>query len=152
MSIYDGVVTVADDDIPVIVELDEERIRLSASGTEIGEWRTDECHISHVADSTYTISAENETLHFIPNQPNLFAAAVNGAVHRPPPAASPEPESEPLSPAAEPEPQAPEQPEAALPTGVREAPPPRPLTMGAFYALCLLTAGLAVWSLISIIF
>lgn len=151
MSIYDGVVTVADDDIPVIVELDEERIRLSASGTEIGEWRTDECHISHVADSTYTISAENETLHFIPNQPNLFAAAVNGTVHRPPSATGPEPESEPLPPVA-PEPQAPEETEVAHPAGVREAPPPRPLTMGAFYALCLLTAGLALWSLISIIF
>lgn len=155
MSLYDGIVTVADDDIPVIVELDEERIRLSASGTEIGEWGTDECHISHVADSTYTISAENETLHFVPNQPSLFAAAVNGAAHRPPPvAATPEPEPEAETPPAGLEPEALEEREETLAqpvASVREAPPPRPLTMGLFYALCLLTAGLAVWSLISIL-
>ncbi|MGD2042214.1 MAG: hypothetical protein PVJ28_01080 [Acidimicrobiia bacterium] len=156
MSIYDGVVTLADDDIPVIVELDEERVRLSASGTEIGEWRTDECRISHVADSMYTISAENETLHFVPNQPSLFAAAVNGAAHQPPPAPS-EPEVEPEM-HTEPEvplpgePGAQTEPLAPSGDGVREAPPPRPVTMGLFYTLCLLTAGLAVWSLISIIF
>lgn len=136
MSIYDGVVTVADADIPVIVELDEERIRLSASGTEIGEWRADECHIAHVSDSTFSISAEDETLEFVPNQPSLFAAAVNGGAPDPAPVAMP------------PEPE-----EETMPAdGVREAPPPQPLTMGLFYALCLITAALAVWSLISIVF
>lgn len=154
MSVYDGVVTVADDDIPVIVELDEERIRLSASGTEIGEWRTDECHITHVADSTYAISAENETLRFVPNQPSLFAAAVNGAAHQPPPLAAPrqlEPEPE-LETQVQREPAMVEDSSEHSVASAREAPPPRPVTMGLFYALCLLTAGLAVWSLISIIF
>ncbi len=33
-----------------------------------------------------------------------------------------------------------------------EAPPPKPLTMGLFYALCVITAVLAIWSLITIIF
>lgn len=136
MSIHDGVVTLADDDIPVIVELDEEQIRLSASGTEIGQWRTDECHISHVSDSTYTIKAENETLRFVPNQPATFAAAVNGSAQEPVVVARP-PEPEPHTEPAD---------------GVREAPPAKPLTMGLFYALCVLTAGLAVWSLISIVF
>ena len=134
MSIHDGVVTVADDDIPVIVELDDERIRLSAAGTEIGEWRSDECQISLVSDSTYTIRAENETLRFTPNQPSIFAAAVNGAIHEPPDVnPGPVPEPGPTDP-------------------VRVAPPAKPVTMGLFYALCAATVGLAVWSLISIIF
>jgi hypothetical protein len=141
---YDGVVTLADDDIPVIVELDEEYVRMSAGGTEVGHWPTDECQITHVSDTTYAITAEDETLRFVPNQPGLFAAAVNGAtettslakpVKAVEPDYSPETESGPTT-----------------DDGVREAPAPQPLTMGLFYALCLTTAALAVWALISIIF
>lgn len=161
---YDGVVTIADDDIPVIVELDESRIRMSAGGTEIGEWPTDECQISHVSESTYSISAENETLRFVPNQPRLFAAAVNGGVIDAAPApssstievpapAAPETPSELLAESPVPEAVAvPAPPPAPVVGTEREAPPPQPLTMGLFYALCVLTAGLAVWSLISIVF
>ena len=146
---YDGVVTLADDDIPVIVELDDAYVRMSAGGTEIGHWPTDECQITHVSDTTYAITAENETLRFVPNQPDLFAAAVNGA-----------PETTYLATPAEPEPESAPEPESTpeaetAPTaddGVREAPAPQPLTMGLFYALCLITAALAVWALISIFF
>ncbi len=131
---YDGVVTLDETDIPVIVELDDTRVRMSAGGTEIGEWKVEECRISHVSESVYTISAENETLQFVPNQPGLFAAAVNDGEERPPVVAlPPEPSAKPR------------------PTGGREAPAPRPLTMGLFYALCVLTAALAVWSLIQIV-
>lgn len=140
---YDGVVTLADDDIPVIVELDDDYVRMSAGGTEIGHWPADECQITHVSDTAYAITAENETLRFVPNQPDLFAAAVNGA-----------PETTYLAKPAEPEPESAPEAESA-PTaddGVREAPAPQPLTMGLFYALCLTTAALAVWALISIIF
>lgn len=135
MAIYDGIVSLADDDIPVIVELDGHRVRLSASGTEIGEWPAEEISITHMGDTVYTITAENETLRFVPNQPSLFAAAVNGAGEN---------SSVPLPP---------EQVSKHRPDdGVREAPPPKPLTMGLFYALCLVTATLAIWSLVSIIF
>ena len=143
MAMYDGVVTLADDDIPVIVELDDHYVRMSAGGTEIGHWPADECQITHVSDTAYAITAENETLRFVPNQPDLFAAAVNGA-----------PETTYLAKRAEPEPESAPKAKSA-PTaddGVREAPAPQPLTMGLFYALCLTTAALAVWALISIIF
>ena len=139
MAIYDGVVTIADDDIPVIVELDEDSIRLSASGQEIGQWPTGQCQITHLGEETYAITAEEGTIEFIPNRPDLFAAAVNGA-------------SEP--PADPPLPSEPDHDRASSPdeARVREAPPPKPVTMGLFYALCFVTAGLAIWSLISIIF
>lgn len=135
MAIYEGVVTLADDQIPVIVELDETHVRLSASGTEIGHWLAEECEIVRVADTTYTITAEDETLEFVPNQPSLFAAALNGEAEEPAVPLPPEPGPEP--PPGD---------------GVKEAPPAKPLTMGLFYALCLVTAALAVWSLITIIF
>jgi len=137
LAIYDGVVTLADDQIPVIVELDHEHVRLSASGTEIGRWRADECRIDAVDDTTYMISAEDETLQFVPSRPGLFAAALNGA--------SMEPIDTPVQPAET-------APEPASNADGAEAPPPKPLTMGLFYGLCLVTAVLAIWSLITIIF
>lgn len=143
---YDGVVTLAEDDIPVIVELDDEYVRMSAGGTEIGHWPADECQITHVSDTTYAITAEDETLRFVPNQPGLFAAAINGATTSPAKPVEPEPEATQeatTAPTAETAPTADD--------GMREAPAPRPLTMGLFYALCLTTAALAVWALISII-
>lgn len=147
MPLYDGVVTLADNDIPVIVELDEERVRLSASGTEIGDWKTEDCQISLVSDTTYAISAEDDILSFVPNQPVLFAAAVNGGGgngHR---------KAEvPLPPDPESQDEVEAEVEPVAADGVREAPPPKPITMGFFYALCALTAGLAVWSLINIVF
>ena len=137
MPMYDGVVTIADDDIAVIVEIDDERVRMSAAGTEIGEWAAEECQIRHLDESTYSIRAENETLTFVPNQPSLFAVAVNGGSEQPSPVALP-PEPKPEKPAGSPV--------------EREAPAPRALTIGLFYALCVLTAALAIWSLISIAF
>lgn len=136
MSIYDGVVTLDESDVPVIVELGDDHIRLSASGTEIGQWPTHECHIAHISDSTFSITAEDETLEFVPNQPSLFAAAVNGG------ARSAVPPTRPVRSGAETEPPA---------VGDREAPPPKPLTMGLFYGLCVTTGALAVWSLLSLI-
>ena len=133
LAIYDGVVTLADDDIPVIVELDDDHVRMSASGKEIGQWPADQISITHLADTTYTITAEDETLRFVPNQPSLFAAAVNGGEKARVPL-PPEPVSG-----------------DSTGDGVKEAPPPRPLTMGLFYALCATTAALAIWSLVSMI-
>jgi hypothetical protein len=134
MSIHDGVVTVAESEIPVIIELDDDRIRLSASGSEIGDWGTEECKITHVRDATYTIEAEEETLRFVPNQPGVFAAAFNGGIEVVPTPLATDPEDDPA------------------PIEMGEAPPAKPMTMGLFYALCVLTAALAVWSVISIVF
>ena len=142
MATYDGVVTLAEDDIPVIVELADDHVRLSASGTEIGDWPVDECEISHVNETVFSISAEDETIWFVPNQPSRFAAAVNGRMTGPPSVAMP-PEPEITDPG-------PSGPRGSL--EVREAPVAKPMTMGLFYGLCAVTAGLAVWSLISIIF
>jgi hypothetical protein len=138
LPIYDGVVTLDDSDVPVVVELGDDHVRMSASGTEIGEWPSDECHIAHVSDSIYSITAEDETLRFVPNQPSLFAAAVNDGTRHAVPVVGSSFETDP-----EPEPVA---------TRDREAPPPKPLTMGLFYALCLVTAALALWSLVSMVF
>lgn len=164
MPIYDGVVTLAEAHIPVMVELEDGHVRLSASGREIGQWRTNECEIVQVEDGAYTINAENETLHFVPNQPTLFAAAVDEGNRRKkrardlPPAPADKP-----APAAEVEPQTTtavpgEEPTETGPDtvlvgedGIAEAPPPRALTLALFYALCALTAAMGVWAIIAMI-
>lgn len=138
MPIYDGMVTLDKTDVPVIVELDEDYVRLSASGTEIGNWSADECQIAHIGDTAYAITAEDETLHFVPNQPGLFAAAVNVGTS-----------GEPVPPPADPAPTS-----AGTVTHVADAadaPAPKPLTMGLFYALCVTTAALALWALVSLV-
>lgn len=150
MSIYDGVVTLADDDIPVIVELNDGAIRLTASGTEIGHWPKGEAKIQHLADGSYAISAENEILSFVPSQPNLFAAAVNGSAHRgsestveiAPDERRRHETGERLG-----QDDIPEQ----TPDDVRMAPAPKPLTMGLFYALCAMTAVVAIWSIVNML-
>lgn len=136
MSIYDGVVTLAEDDVPVVIELDNGHVRLSASGKEIGDWGADECEINLVADSTYTISVENETLRFVPRQPTLFAAALDDGGER-------------LI-------EVPALVESNTDTSVStsgsdDAPPPKPLTVGLFYALCVVTGAGAVWALVEMI-
>lgn len=136
MPIYDGVVTLDETDVPVIIELAGSHVRLSASGTEIGQWTSDECHIALLRDTVYAITAEDETLQFVPNQPGLFAAAVNRGVVNGSSVAIP------VEPSADVKPPA---------IAEREAPPPKLLTKALFYFLCLATAGLATWSLISIL-
>jgi len=147
MPIYDGVVTVAEADIPVVVELGDDVVRLSASGTEIGRWPMSECAIRHLGNATYAIEAEDEILSFVPSQPSLFAAALNGgsATGTRPRYTEPR-HTEPRHT----DPDVP--PQTSAPEGISEAPPPTATTMGLFYALCVVTAGLAVWAMISIIF
>ena len=76
MPLYDGRIAVEDGDIGVIVAIEGERVRLSAGGSEIGEWDVDDCEIEHVEANVFSITAEEESLQFVPNQPALFARAV----------------------------------------------------------------------------
>lgn len=132
MAIYDGVVTLSDNNVPVIVELTDDAVRLSASGTEIGEWSKDECDITRSDAATYLIHAESEALEFVPSSPGAFGAAIgltDGST------------SVPLPPDAEPVKEG---------LAINEAPPPRSSTMALFYALCVLTLALMVWAGISL--
>lgn len=131
MAIYDGVVSLSDNKVPVIIELGDDTVRLSADGTEVGEWPITECDITREDDTTYLIHAEAETLPFTPAQPGAFAVAI-GLTN--------EKAAVPLPP----------EPVPAQIIGHAEAPPPQPLTMGLFYALCVLTLALATWAVISI--
>lgn len=148
MPIYDGVVTVAGDQIPLMVVFDGDSVRLSTSGTEIGEWPVDEFTISHIGDTTFELTADSETLRFVPSQPSLFASEVNGDLID----LAPEPAVDDKTVDRDDAPR----PQIADPTveskKILEAPPPKKVTMALFYSLCALTGGLALWSIIAIVF
>ena len=138
MSIYDGVVTTDEDDVQVILGVDEDKIRLSAGGSEIGEWSAEDCSIDAVGNGTFTITAEDETLTFVPNNPTIFAAAIDG--RRVPDQMAEETVEEST--------------ESAVVTSIEadQIPDAKPVTMVVFYALAAVTAVLGLWALINIIF
>ena len=145
MTIYDGVITVDDESVAVIVGFEEERLRMSAGGAEIGEWARGDYSIDHDGEGVYTITAESETLRFVPNSPSLFAARLSGTVAPlplpTPPAGDGEPTSNDVT-----------GPTSAVPKHIdkHEAPLPKPTTLVVFYALVGTTAVLGLWALVSL--
>lgn len=134
VSLYDGVVTLDDVDVPVIIGLEEDRIRMSSGGAEIGEWADGEYSIDVADNGAYTITAENESLRFTPTDPLLFAAGLNGG-------------STPLPESSE-EPAGPPRVAQTAPDG--DAPEPKAITVGVFYALAGVTGALGLWALVSL--
>ncbi|MFQ5523819.1 MAG: hypothetical protein ACE5F5_09615 [Acidimicrobiia bacterium] len=131
MPIYDGVVAFDDTTlIPVIVGIEEDLVRLSADGTEIGAWTEGECTIADEGDGVFMISAEDETLRFLPRDPGSFAAAVNGGIG----------DTSTISDHEEP----------SSPSDSEGAPEPKRITKVLFYLLATMTALLGVWALLSL--
>ncbi len=133
MPIYDGVVALDDTTlIPVIVGVEKEVVRLSTDGTEIGAWSPDECAITYEGEGVFTINAEDESLRFLPRDPDSFAAAVDARPGRT------APPGDDVSPTAD--------------DGPAEAAPPKRITKVLFYLLATMTAGLGIWALVSLLF
>ncbi|MEA1902037.1 MAG: hypothetical protein U9N56_00765 [Actinomycetota bacterium] len=112
---------------------------MSSGGSEIGEWPDGEYTIDHNGEGMYTITAESESIQFIPNDPTLFAAGLNGGV-------TPAPETSPDD----------AQSAAAMTTRVftdtgGEGPEPKAVTMAIFYGVATLTALLGLWALASLL-
>ena len=129
MTIFPGVVSLDDSNIKVTVGLDDNTITLVAGEVEIGEWSSSECQIKENGKGSWVIEAEEERLPFLPDDPSGFALWLNGDVSSPQIQPSPAGGSDPAI----------------------EGPPPRPLTVTAFYALAALTTALGVWALITLI-
>lgn len=140
MSLYDGVVVFDDTNVPVIVGLQEDGLSMSSGGAEIGQWGDGEFSIDPTEDGAYAITAENETLRFVPTDPSLFAAGMGLGVT--PPAA--QDEAQEARDDTSPRPQA----SGEMKNG--EAPAPKTLTRVGFYVLAAVTAALGLWALASL--
>jgi hypothetical protein len=134
LPIYDGVVAFDDTHIPVIVGVEEDVIRLSADGTQIGEWTGEECTILYEGEGVFIINAEEESLRFLPRDPKSFAAAVNGGPMTPPTSTTGEDNPETTVPAVD----------SAV------APEPKKITKILFYLVAAMTAVLGLWALASL--
>jgi hypothetical protein len=140
MSLFDGVVTFDDTNVPVIIGLQEDGISMSSGGAEIGQWSEGEFSIDPTEDGAYAITAENETLRFVPTNPSLFAAGIGVGVA--PPIQQEESHGAPDH--------APPRPQAGGELKNGEAPAPKTLTRVAFYVLAAITAALGLWALVSL--
>lgn len=136
MPLFDGVVELDGEQIPVILGVEEDGIRLSSNGTEIGEWGRDEYRLEASGDDTFVIAADNDALTFRPFRPDAFARTV-GIVREAPAETRARPATATVTPAGD---------------GVRQAPPPKPLTRALFLTLAGTTAFIGVWALIQMIF
>lgn len=139
MPLYDGVVTLNQDQLPVIIGVEDDSLRMSSGGTEIGEWPKGEYSISDEGDGVYTITAEDERMQFVPNNPTLFAVGLNGGA----------------APVTAPDVPTPGEPEHAAiadqDKSIDEAPPAKPVTRLLFYVLSGVTAALGLWAMVSLV-
>lgn len=144
---YDGIVSLDENEVEVVIGLDPDRVHLAAGGREIGDWSTEECSIADLGDGVYSITAENVSLRFVPNDARLFVEGLNNGTGY---GLLPAPDLQPvlghrgrhtrLAPA-------PDVPEADRSV----APPPRALTRILFYGLAAITAAMGLWALLSIL-
>ncbi len=145
MAIYDGHISLGRDRVHVILGVEEEKVTLSSNGREIGIWGPDEISIRYAGNGRYAITAESETLEFVPSDQDLFAIQFGEIDDQPMTAHSVRANGR-----HSPQPVTGDQPEGDDRV-VSEAPPPRPLTRVAFYGLATVTSLLAIWAIVSMV-
>lgn len=127
MADFAGHVLLDEDRIGVVIDLTEDTISLTAGNANVGRWRAGECIVRPDGRGQWLISAEDDTLAFLPDDPTGFARTLNGS---------------------------PPHPEWArgkhLKESLHQSPPPRTTTVMGFYALAAITAVLGIWALISL--
>lgn len=146
MPRYDGTMNLDQGEIEVIIGLDPDRVHLRAGDLEIGDWGAEECSIAHLGEGVYVITAENESLRFVPKDATLFEQGLNHGTGY---GLSPPPEQERPGGHRGRHVRHADVPASAPPPG--EAPPPKPATVALFYALAAGTTALGVWALINIL-
>ncbi|MGH8871313.1 MAG: hypothetical protein ACRDWS_05005 [Acidimicrobiia bacterium] len=129
MTTFPGVVNLNDDDVPVMVGLDDERITLVSGEVSIGEWLAGEYEVIDLGSGAFVIEAEDDSIPFLPDDPGSFARGI----HRYPTSSSSERTA------------------ASDTIEVKEGPPPKPATVIGFWVLAVITAALGIWALISIL-
>jgi hypothetical protein len=128
MTTFPGVATLKEDNVPVMVGLDDEKITLVSGEVSIGEWLAGQYEVIDLGAGEFVIEAEDDSIPFVPDDPSSFALGI----HR---------DTE--SPAA-----ADRSPGAFV---VKEGPPPKPATLAAFWVLAVITAALGIWATLSLL-
>jgi len=138
MTTFPGTVAFEEDRVPVTVGIDIDKITLISGAIEIGEWPAAECTFVEKGDGSWVIEAEDDSVFFLPDDPGLFVRGLAGHL-----IIDPSSLTDPTRASAT-------HPGTAEFT-VAEGPRPKPLTWVGFVALCLVTAALGVWALVSLV-
>jgi hypothetical protein len=125
MTTFPGVVTLNDDNVPVMVGLDEERITLVSGEVSIGEWLAGEYEVIDLGSGTFMIEAEDDSIPFLPDDPGSFA---RGLYREPVPATVAD------------------QSRSMDSIDIKDGPPPQSATLVGFWLLVALTAALGIWA------
>jgi hypothetical protein len=130
MTTFAGVVTLNDDNVPVMVGLDDERITLVSGEVSIGEWLAGEYEVIDLGSGTFVIEADDDSIPFLPDDPGSFARGI----HREPVLATIADRSR------------------AMDTiEIKEGPPPKPATLVGFWVLVAVTTALGIWAAIGLL-
>lgn len=129
MTTFPGVVTLNDDNVPVTVGLDEDRITLVSGEGSIGEWLAGEYEVIDLGSGTFVIEANDDSIPFLPDDPGSFA---RGLHREPVPATAGR--SAPMD-----------------SIEIVEGPPPKTATLVGFWILVALTTALGVWAAIGLL-
>jgi len=130
MTTFPGVATLKEDNVPVMVGLDDEKITLVSGEVSIGEWLAGQYEVIDLGAGEFVIEAEDDSIPFVPDDPSSFALGIQRDTETPSAAA------------------------AAQSSGafeVTDGPPPRPATVAAFWALAVITAALGIWATVSLL-
>jgi hypothetical protein len=128
MTTFRGVATLKDDNVPVMVGLDDEKITLVSGETSIREWLAGHYEVIDLGAGEFVIEAEDDSIPFHPDDPGGFAMGVLG-----------EPAAETIDASA------------SGSVVVREGPPPRAVTVVGFWVLAAITAALGIWATLSLL-
>ncbi len=128
LSEHQGVISLGDHTIQVTLGINEVEVHLVADDTRVGKWSHTECQIVAGDSGTFLIEAENDSLPFIPRDPDGFARVLTATIPQKSRAAY----RTPISPA--------------------DVAPPRPITVALFYGLSAVTAGLGIWAVWTLVF
>ncbi|HSK06460.1 MAG TPA: hypothetical protein VK990_02985 [Acidimicrobiia bacterium] len=130
MTTFAGVVTLNDDNVPVTVGLDEDRITLVSGEGSIGEWLAGEYQVIDLGSGTFVIEANDDSIPFLPDDPGSFARGLH-----------PEPVPDSVSGHSAP----------IDNIEIVEGPPPKTATLIGFWILVALTTALGVWAAIGLL-
>ena len=130
MTTFPGVATLKEDNVPVMVGLDDEKITLVSGEVSIGEWLAGQYEVIDLGAGEFVIEAEDDSIPFVPDDPSSFALGIHRDTETPVAAAADR------SPGA---------------LEVKEGPPPKPATLAAFWVLAVITAALGIWATLSLL-
>ena len=128
MTTFPGVATLKEDNVPVMVGLDDEKITLVSGEVSIGEWLAGQYEVIDLGAGEFVIEAEDDSIPFVPDDPSGFALGIQRDTETPTEA---------------------ERAPGAL--EVKEGPPPKPATVAAFWVLAVITTALGIWATLSLL-